>query len=326
MKNILIFLFSFIFLIGNVSANSIDFYWDKYDSWNLGENEILEIKSKIDYLQNKTWLNTDVVILWKKDNEWCYLQSNFDSCVKDNYWYSSDIIITLKMKSDISDRWDIRSYMDNKNFPIITTDVLKSIQDSIVYNFGWNNFKEWIIEYYNNLDSKIRDNCKSLKSENIKLWWDLGDSWCKINELKVINEANIVLREKAKKDASLMLVIYILSTIIIFIIFMVGMHSYYLWRLKKVLNDIKFQLLNLDKNKTFEKDSEKLSKDLELVIKNTQLYLADADKIWIKVRKHYLEISKIADKIKFEYEKSVKNYREQEKLHKEVEDFKNINI
>jgi hypothetical protein len=32
--------------------------------------------------------------------------------------------------------------MDNKNYPIITTSILKNIQDKIVYNFKNNDFKK----------------------------------------------------------------------------------------------------------------------------------------------------------------------------------------
>jgi hypothetical protein len=46
----------------------------------------------------------------------------------------------------------------------------------------------------------------------------------------------------------------------------------------------------------------------------------------LKVRKYYLEVTNQSNKIKAEYEKSVENFNSQDKLNKEIEDFKDINI
>jgi len=326
MKRILIAFLLLIYSISIVNANSIDFYWEKNNNWRLWNESVLKLTERINLFQKNTWLNTDIVILWKWDKKRCYTNPNFDSCVKNQYWYVSDIIIVLKMKSDISNRWDIRSYMDNKNFPILTTDLLKSIQDSIVYYFKSNNFTGWLLAYYNNLENKINNNCNKLLSENKLLWGNLYTTKCKIIPLKEVYNQNELLKEEKASKASLMRNIYIWISIFIFTLFMVVMHVYYLWRLKKVFNDIKFQLIDLDDTKTFKKDLEKIRKDLEKLIKKTEVYLANSDKIWVKLRKYYIETSKKADLIKNEYEKSVKNFNSQDKLNKEIDDFKNINI
>jgi len=326
MKKILLLTLFTIFSITSTNANSVDFYWEKDGSWWLWESEVSQIQEQIDLLQDKTWLNTDVVILWKDDKQWCYTNPNFDYCVKENYGYWSDIIITLKMKSDISSRGDIRSYMNNVNYPVLTTGMLKSIQDSIVYNFWNNDFKKGIIEYYNKLDSRIIGKCTSYKNENKNFWWKDYNSDCKIKSLIDLNEKNKVLKEKAKEEASFKRNINIVITIVIVISFMIWMQIYYLWRLKKLFKDIKFQLLDLDKWKTFKWDLENTKKELEELIKRLEIYLWNADKIWIKTRKYYLNVNKESKKIKEAYEKSIENYNNQDKLKKDISDFKDINI
>jgi hypothetical protein len=44
------------------------------------------------------------------------------------------------MKSDISDRGDIRSLVNSKNEEIVTSSDLKNFQDQIIYNFKEDNF------------------------------------------------------------------------------------------------------------------------------------------------------------------------------------------
>ena len=326
MKKIFISLFFIVYSTLWVNANSIDFYPEKDNSWWFWNVQVSELEGRINLLQDKTGLNTDIVILWKNDKQWCYTNPNFDNCVKEKYWYSSDIIIVLKMKSSISSKGDIRSYLDNKNHPIITTDILKWIQDDIVYNFWNNDFRKWILEYYDKLSYNIDWTCRDLLRENKNLEGSLYNTECKVLSLKKVYNENELLRTEAQKDASLMKIIYILSSIIIFIIFMIWMNIYYLWRLKKVLSDIKFILIDLDRQKTFKKDILTTRESLEKLVKNLEVYLANADKIWIKVRIQYKEINNEADKIKFEYNKSVENFNSQDELTEKIEDFKNINI
>ena len=326
MKNILITFTLLILTIATTNANSVDFYWEKNSSWWLWTSQISTLKWKIDYIQDKTWLNTDVVILWKWDKEWCYNVANFDNCVQTKYWYWSDIIIVLKMKSNISSRGNIRSYMDNKNHPIITTWILKSIQDSITYNFWSNNFKKWLLEYYNKLDIQITKTCKNLLNENKDFWWSLYNSECKIIPLKKVYDENNLLRSEAWKNASFWRNIYIGISLFLFSLFMVVMHIYYLWRLKKVFKDIKFKLIDLDDSKTFEKDTIKTRKELEKLIKKIEIYLWNSDKIWLKVRKYYIEADTKSNEISKEHEKSILYFNNQNKLTDELNDFKNINI
>ena len=326
MKKILISLLLVILNFAIVNANSVDFYWEKDSSWWLWNSEISVLQNKINTFQKNTGLNTDIVILWKLDSKWCYNIPNFDNCVQSKYWYWTDIIVVLKMKSDISSRWDMRSYMDNKNYPIITTSMLKNIQDSIVYNFKNNNFEKWLVEYYDKLNKKFINTCNNLLKENENLWWKLYKSKCNIPSLqKVLNE-NKILETNKQKNASFMRNIYIWISFILFIIFMIVMHYFYLWRLKKLFNDIKFQLIDLDKKKTFKQDYEKTKKDLEKLVKKIEIYLWNSDKIWTKLRKYYLEVNEKADEIKSEYNKSVENFNKQDELNKELQDFKNINI
>lgn len=326
MKKIFISLILFLVFFNYSYSNNVDFYWEKDSSWWLNEIQVKNIKSKIDEIQDYTWLNTDIVILWKNDGKECYLDPNFDNCIKNEYWYASDLIIVLKMKSDISDRWDIRSYMDNKNYPIITTYLLKNIQDSIIYNFKDSNYEEGIIEYYNILKSIIESKCLEIKNENINLWWTFNDVECRVENLKKVSKENDILSEEKKEKNAFKRNINIILSIVLFISFMVWMQLYYLWRLKKLLNDIKFQLLNLDKKHTFKKDFIKIKKDLNKLIKRIEIYLGNADKIWLKLRKYYLESTKKSEEIKTNYDSSVLNFNSQEKLKKEIDDFKNINI
>jgi hypothetical protein len=324
-KTLLIFII-ILFTIATTNANSVDFYGEKDNSWWLWNSQISELEWKINLLQDKTWLNTDIVILWKWDKYWCYNIPNFDNCVKTKYWYWSDIIIVLKMKSDISSRWDIRSYMDNKNFPIITTSILKNIQDKIVYNFKNNDFKKWLLEYYNKLELTINNSCHKILDENKSFWWKLYDSDCNISSLIKAYNQNELLRTKAEKNASFMRNIYIWISLFIFTLFMIVMHIFYLWRLKKVFNDIKFQLIDIEDNKTFKKDIQNTKNELEKLIKKIEIYLWNADKNWIKLRKYYLGVDKKSNEIKANYEKSIENFNSQKKINKEIEDFKNINI
>lgn len=328
MKKILYILIGILLTISTTNANGIEFYWEKDDSWWFDNSNISIIKKKIYSLQDKFWLNTDVIILWKNDKKWCYLEANFDNCVKENYWYSSDIIITLKMKSDISDKWDIRSYMDNKNHPIITTDTLKNIQDAIVYNFWNNNFSKWISEYYTKLDFEISFLCSELLIQNEKLWWNSYENMnsCKVIEIKKLFDKNDILSKELAEKNSFKRNVNIVVFIIIFLSWMIWLNMYYLWRLRKIFKDIKFQLINLEEWKTFKEDLNITKKSLETLIKKLEIYLGNTDKIWIKSRRTYLEMKKESNKIENIYEKSVKNYKSQDKLKEELDNFKNINL
>jgi hypothetical protein len=154
----------------------------------------------------------------------------------------------------------------------------------------------------------------------------LYDSDCNISSLIKAYNQNELLRTKAEKNASFMRNIYIWISLFIFTLFMIVMHIFYLWRLKKVFNDIKFQLIDIEDNKTFKKDIQNTKNELEKLIKKIEIYLWNADKNWIKLRKYYLGVDKKSNEIKANYEKSIENFNSQKKLNKEIEDFKNINI
>ena len=83
MKKILITVFLIIWTVSITNANSVDFYWEKDNS----RSEISSLEEGIKQLQDNTGLNTDIVILWKNDKEWCYNISNFENCVQTKYWY-----------------------------------------------------------------------------------------------------------------------------------------------------------------------------------------------------------------------------------------------
>ena len=91
-KNIIKIALISVLLIATTNANSIDFYWEKNNSWDVSSTKnIEEINSKLESFYKKKWLNTDLIILWKWDS--CYLKTNFDSCIQKRENYSSDLII-----------------------------------------------------------------------------------------------------------------------------------------------------------------------------------------------------------------------------------------
>ena len=104
------------------------------------------------------------------------------------------------------------------------------------------------------------------------------------------------------------------------------MQIYYILRLKKLLQDIKFQLLNLEEKKAFKEDYINTKENLEKLIKSIEIYLGNADKIWIKLRTYYLDSTKLSEKIKTKYNKSSKNFNSQDELRKQLDDFKDINL
>ena len=173
MRKIIIFIFSIFLFIVSVSANSLDFVWEQNPEWKLEWENKIKIEQKINELQQKYALNIDVVILWANDEKKCYSITAYDTCLQKSYFYNSDLLIGIKMKSASSSRWDIRSLIKDNYIHVIPTLSLKNIQDDIIYNFKNENFTKWILEYLDRLDKKINNTC-----EKISNWKD-----CKIQTL-----------------------------------------------------------------------------------------------------------------------------------------------
>lgn len=355
MKYIFRLIFVLLLSIEFVNANSIEFYWEKNESWWLNNDVILELEWKIDNLQKTTWLNSDIVILWKGDKNLCYNKLNYDNCVKKEYWYNSDLIIILKMKSDVSNKWDMRSFMENRNLPILEPALLKTIQDSIVYNFWENNFKKWLIEYYDILEKHILQNCDKIKDYNQKKWWNSYNLDCSIASQKIIIENNkiykekdnIILQNKLEKERiiveaerakekliyeleaekrAFMRIIYITVFIVILFIIVWWSYIYYRNNLTKLLADIKFRYIDISDIETFQIDREIAKKQLKSLIKDLEYYIWNIDKSIFKMRSQYIMVNKDFIDIDKKLRKSIKNYASQQKLKNKVEKIKKINI
>ena len=309
MRKIIIFIFLILFYTLSVSANSLDFVWEKNPEWKLEWENKIKIEEKINELQQKYGLNIDIVILWANDEKKCYSVNSYDTCLVKSYFFNADLLIGIKMKSAYSDRWDIRSLIKNDYLQVISTLTLKNIQDDIIYNFKKEDFSKWILEYLNILDSKIHNTCIKISD------WKK----CEIQSLVVASEW---YKTKILLQKWIFLIIFILF---IWWGFYWRRRSY-MKKLKNLFKDIKYYLLELENIEMFEIDKKDIIKELNIIHKLLENYLWNLDKSTSIIMKYYVEKKKDFEIIQEKTHILMQKYTSQEKLRSEVNEIKSINL
>ncbi len=297
------------------SANQIDFYWEKNNFWDISNSSNIEqINNKLEKFYKNTWLNTDVIILWKWDS--CYLKPNFDSCIQKSKNYSSDLLIILSMKSDIKSRWDIRSLIKDEFKESITPRELKSIQDSIIYNFKNKQFTKWVLEYLDNLNNKILTKCR-------EVWV----SW-KCDAVKLAKQYHnyIAKKEAEKAQSAKRKNLYYILLVIWIILWYLGLRKFYVFRLNNLYKDVKFKILTINENKIFEKDKEKLLSSYSIIEKAIKEKLWDLDKNIFTLIRYYNKSKNTFEENNKELQAMQKAFSQKEEIKEKVEKFKNIDL
>jgi len=312
MKNIYKILIFIIFVINisNVSANQIDFYWEKNSSWGFNESEIT---SQLEKFYKKTALNTDLIIVWKWDS--CYLKANFDSCIQKRENYSSDLLIILSMKSDIKSRWDIRSLIKDEFKESITPRELKNIQDNIIYYFKSNNYNWWIKQYIFLLENYINSKCL-----------EVGVQECNAINLAKQYHTYITNKELEKENSAKRKIIYYILLIASIISSYIGLRKIYIFRLNNLYKDIQYKILTIDDKKLFEKDRENILKEYKILEKIIKEKLWDLDKNTFSLISYYNEKKNKFLKLNKQFENMQKAFLEKGELKEKISKFKNINL
>jgi hypothetical protein len=317
----------FVFLIiWNVHANWISFFWEKLDEWNLNGSNLELIQEQIDNIQDIYGLNTDIVVLWKGDGQDCYLDYNFDSCVQENYNYNSNVIAILKMKSSISNEWDMRTLVKDTYDSIFSSYDAKIIQDSIVYNF-WNwDFTKWLLEYYEKLNSDLNNECERIFEENTFFGWWKKEKDCNLANLISIQDETYTLIAEHEANQAFKRNIY-LAVFIFWIIFsVILLRYYYISRLKKLFEDIKYKIIDFSKTDTFKIEKDELFKELKNIESKAQEYLWNIDKNPFKVKKQYNNLNNNYEEILKLIDDSLKNFNSQEELNNKINDLKDLDL
>jgi len=315
MKNIIKIILVFILFLSTANANSIDFYWEKNNSWNVSSpNKIKQINSSLESFYKKIWLNTDIIILWKWDS--CYLKVNFDSCIQKRENYNSDLIVILSMKSDIKSRWDIRSLIKDQFKESITPRELKNIQDNITYYFKNEDFKWGLIKFLDNLENKIISKCR-------EVWiWDSCDA------VKLAKEYHNYLAKKEyeKKYNAMMKIIYYIISVIWIVLWYLWVRHFYVKRINNLYKDIKYKSTSLDEFYLFKKDRKSILDDLKKLKTKLKIKLWDLDKNALNLRKFYKEVTLEFGKINEELEDMQEMYWKREKLKNKLDKMKKIDL
>ncbi len=290
-------------------ANQIDFYW-KNDVFL----DTTTINNNLNNFYKKTGLNTDIIILWKWDN--CYLENNFDSCIQKNYNYSSDLLIVLSMKSDIKNKWDIRSLIKDDLKEVIKPSDLKNIQDSIISYLKNNNYTWWLNSYLSSLTKLINNKC-------VEVWLNTS---CKTRDLVKEYHNFIAEKEYEKKYNSMLRIMYLIIFIIIIIVTYILLKKFYIYSINNLHKDIKYQISSIWDYELFEKDKKEILINLNWLYKYIQNKLWDLNKNTFYLRRFYKENKELFQKYKKEIFKMQESFRKKEKLKNEVEKMKKINL
>ena len=307
MKTLLKILIIALAFINIANANQIDFYWTKNSSWDLVKNSnILELNKKLENFYKKTWLNTDIVVLWKGDS--CYLKNNFDSCIQKRENYSSDLIIVLSMKSDIKSRWDIRSLIKDQFKESITPRDLKNLQDNIIGYFKNQNFKWWLIAFLTNLENKISEKCNQVWINN------------SCNAVKLSREYHnyISKKEYEAKYNMMMKFIYFILIILSIIVSYKLIKYFYIKKINNLYKDIKYKNLTLNDYNLFNKDRKDILNKFYFLKKGLEIKLWDLDKNIFNLISLYLDYSKNFNKINKKLLKMEKVFLNREKTKKRI--------
>ena len=304
-----------VLLIATANANSIDFYWEKNNSWDVSSTKNIEqLNSKLESFYKKTWLNTDLIILWKWDS--CYLKTNFDSCIQKRENYSSDLIIVLSMKSNIKSRWDIRSLIKDEFKESITPRELKNIQDSITHYFKNEDFKWWLTKFLDNLENKIYLKCREVWISN------------SCNAVKLAKEYHnyIAKKEYEKKYNAMMKIIYYIISVIWIVLWYLWLRSFYIKQINNLYKDVKYKSTALDEFDLFKKDRKSILDDLKNLKIKLKIKLWDLEKNVFNLRKFYKKNINKFEKINKELEDMQENYEKREELKNKLDKMKKIDL
>ena len=314
MKKIInVLLVTIILLTSNTSfANQVDFYWERKSTWNINTSVL---NKSLDLFYKDTWLNTDIIILWKSAP--CYLENNFDSCIQKMKNYSSDLLIILSMKSDIKARWDIRSLIKDEFKESITPRELKNLQDSIIWYFKNWNYTQWLKNYLEQLKELIDDKCLKIGIQN--------DCNAIILAKKYHNYvANL---EEKKKESAQKKLIYYITLFISFVLSLFWFRKYYINNINNLNKDVRFLYMQVDSEKDiFIKDKEKLKERIKNLEKTLKSKLWDLDKNAFKLRKFYNEKKDEFLKLQNEYEEFKKYFLSQDELKNKIDKLKKIDL
>lgn len=317
MKNIykfIILCFSFL-LFSWVNANSLDFYWEKDSSWDiLNTQNIEKLNTQLNQFYNNTWLNTDIIILWKWDS--CYLNNNFDSCIRDRESYSSDLVLVLSMKSDIKTRWDIRTLIKDEFKESITPWELKKLQDTITHYFWNKNFTTWIIEYLWKINNLISSKCR-------EVW--IKDE-CDAVKLSREYHSYVATKEYEAKYNAMMKNIYYIIGIISIILSYLWLRKFYINSLKNLHKDTKYKITSLSEFEIFKKDREYILNSLEWLEKHLKIKLWDLNKNAFTLKSFYKKQKNVFKSINNELSEMQKSYLNREKLKEKIEKIKSIDL
>lgn len=315
-KKIRIFImFSLLFFVQSVSANQLDFYWEKDSSWDLiSEKNIEIINESLNNFYKSTWLNTDIVVLWKWDV--CYLKPNFDSCIQNTYNYSSDLIIAMSMKSDVKSKWDIRSLIKDDYKELLRPNDLIYMQDMIIPFFKNSDYTWWLKEYLSLIEWNIEEWCKKVS---------LPGS-CNIIELAREYHNYVAELEYQKKYNTMMKIIYNIVFCLFLIVTYFLFKNFYIRWINNLFKDVKYKLLNIWDYWLFEKDRRKLISELEILEKTIKNKLWDLDKNTFHLRKTYKQFKKSLSLIETSFFENEKSFAKKDELKEKVEEMKKIDL
>lgn len=303
-------------LSSSVYANQVDFYPEKDNSWEISSDEKIEkMNKKLDNFYTKTWLNTDLIILWKWDS--CYLDNNFDSCIQKKENYSSDLLIVLSMKSDIKDYWDIRTLIKDEFKESVTPLELKKLQDEIIYYFKNEDFSWWITKLLDNLEKLIWNKCDEIWIEK-----DL----CNAPNLAKQYHSYVAEKEAEKKLNAMIKIIYYIIFVVLVVWSYYFMKSFYKKSINNLYKDTKYKITTVWEFEIFEKDKEKIKKKLEWLSKKLKIKLWDLNKNPFSLWKYYKQEKQTFLDIDSEIWKMQKSFLEREQLKEKIEDFKKIDL
>ncbi len=311
LKIIFILIISYIFSLPISYANQIDFYWEKDSSWNINETSINE---HLDNFYKQTWINTDIIILWKWND--CYLENNFDSCIQEQENYSSDLLIVLSMKSDIKSDWDFRSLTDDDYNEIISTSELKNIWDQITkYLANWD-YNSWINKYLEIFWTLINSKCIE-----VWLWND-----CKIDKLAK-EYKNYIAEQSYKKQYYTMMYLLFIILIFLTIIFIYKIiKKQYIKKINNLYKDFSYLKKNIWTYEIFSKDKEKIENQIDIIIESIANKLWDLDKNIFYLKKYYKSEKEKIKQIEELIQQMKKTYLKKEEIKEKVEKMKGIDL
>lgn len=317
MKKIIKLLTIVIFLLSTSSlyANQVDFYWNKDSSWDIWSSKnISNINTNLEKFYNKTWLNTDIVILWKWDE--CYLEANFDTCTQEKHNYSSDLIIVLAMKSDIKDRWDIRSLIKDEFKEVLSPKDLKDMQDLITYNFKNTDFTGWLTLYLSHIWDFISKRC-------IEVW--LASS-CDTVELAKQYHSFVAEKEYEKKYNAMMKIVYYVIFLIFFIISYILLRKFYIKQINNLFKDVKYKIITLWDYKIFENDKEVVLKSISSLSSELKNKLWNLSKNVFNLKSFYKTKKETFVLIEKNLSEMQESFSKKELLKEKVETMKKIDL